>query len=97
MYIIREYEDENHALVMENYNRFPLNGETKAARYRTLDKPGTYYVRVLNTRGINQCYGSLITVEDMDGNGIIDTVFDTENEMVSLNIPGAFSENTPED
>ena len=92
MYIIREYEDDNHQLTREIYNRFPFFGVTRASRYRTLDKPGTYYIRVLNTSGISQCYGSLVTVEDMDHNGIIDTVFDTENDVISLNIEGAFGE-----
>ena len=91
MLFYRSFTDQNNQLQTELYDRYPLSGDSPAVRFRTLSKPGAYAVVVLNRKGDYVNFGILATVEDVDGNGVIDTVTDAEQTVTLLNLPGAFS------
>ena len=87
----RDYVDENNTLQRELYTRYPLEGKSPVVRFRTLDKPGSYTVVALNSEGESRSFGILATVEDVDGNGIIDTLTDAGDNVHLLEIRNAFS------
>ena len=89
--ISRTFVDENGVKQTELYTRYPLNGDTPAVRFRTLDKAGAYGVRTVDIKGDFRDFGVLVTVEDVDGNGIIDTLTDASMNVVLLEIENAFS------
>ena len=89
--IYREYTDENGTLQQKLYTRYPLNGEKISVRYRTLTEPGAYSVVISDTAGEYQTFGVLTTVEDIDGNGVIDTVTHAGDHITLLELQNAFS------
>ena len=91
LHYYREYVDENNELQRELYTRYPLDGSDAVVRFRTLDKAGSYIVCALNNKGETKSFGILATVEDVDGNGIIDTLTDAAGNALLLEIPGAFA------
>ena len=93
----REYVDENNELQSELYSNYNLNGLNDAVRYRTLNKPGTYTVVVVDKDLDKTNYGTVATLEDIDGNGIVDTLTDANQQIYLLDVPNAFSTVTAED
>ena len=52
--------------------------------------PGTYTIVVQDTDGNYQNFGRIATVEDVDGNGIVDTLTDCNQNVIQLNPENAF-------
>ena len=88
---IREFADEENNAQQEVYTRYPLFGQPDVVRYRTLTKPGSYAVVGFDMEGEWRNFGVLVTLEDVDGNGIIDTLTDTEDHVTLLEVENAFS------
>ncbi len=87
----RDFADEENNPQEELYDRYTLDGDTLVVRYRTLSKPGSYTVVALDSNGEYRNFGVLAKVEDVDGNGIIDTLTDAEQNITLLEIENAFS------
>ena len=75
----------------EYFDYYNLEGDTLATRFRTLNKPGAYIIRITDTEGNMIDCGCLATVDDADGNGVIDTVTNVMGQSTPLEIEGAFS------
>ena len=90
---VRSYIDENGEDKEEIYDIYNLKELNEAIRYRTLTREGTYGVAILNSDEIYYHSGTLITLEDFDGNGIIDHMTDNSGKVTALDIEGAFAVN----
>ena len=89
--IYRSYADENNQKKSELYSWDNLEGHTQVVRYRTLTKPGSYVIVTSDANGETQNFGTVITLEDVDNNGIADTMTNHENKVTLLEIENAFS------
>ena len=68
-----------------------LGGAFEAIRYRTLTRPGEYRVKIVNVKGETYFSNVLILIEDVDGNGVSDTMTDAYGEVTFLPYPTAFT------
>ena len=68
-----------------------LGGAYEAVRYRTLTRPGEYRARIVNVKGETYFSNVLILIEDVDGNGVSDTMTDAYGEVTFLPYPNAFT------
>ncbi len=89
--------DENGQEQTELYSSLNVSGETVATRYRTLSKPGIYSVAVVDADLVRTSFGTLVLVEDVDGNGVIDTATDMHQNVTLLDTKNGFAVLTVED
>ena len=87
----RKYVDKDNTEQQEVYEHYILDGKPAAVRYRTLRLPGSYSLVVTRKDLEKQDFGRLVTLEDVDGNGIVDTLTDWKDDVTLLEIPNAFS------
>ena len=88
---IRTFVNSGNESQSEIYDAYNLEGNVHAVRYRTLSLPGSYSLIVTNLKNDSRDLGRLVTLEDIDGNGIADTLTDWNGNIVLLEIENAFS------
>ena len=88
---IRTFVNSGNESQTEIYDAYHLEGNVHAVRYRTLSLPGSYSLIVTNLKNDSRDLGRLVTLEDIDGNGIADTLTDWNGNIVLLEIENAFS------
>ena len=68
-----------------------LGGAYEAVRFRTLIRTGEYRVRIVNLQGESYFSNVLILIEDVDKNGVPDTMTDAYGEVTFLPYENAFT------
>ena len=89
--IVRTWQDQDgqeHETVEEEMN---LGGAFEALRYRTMLRLGEYRVMIMNVNNERYFSDVLVLIEDVDGNGVPDTMTNADGQVTFLEYENAFS------